>query len=78
MAEEIQPVLRSWNLRHIKDTRENVIQKVAGAATVPDAMKAMLTEAIESLDPKINLVKLDAHAHFEKGLLMINATIAPI
>lgn len=60
---------KSWNLRDLKDTRENVIESVKAAAFVPDACKAMLVEALEAHPGR--LIRLDAHcrvASTPKGL----------
>ena len=49
----------NWNLRSIKDTRENVVEAVQSAQNVPPSAKAFLVELLNSRDDR--LVCLDVH-----------------
>lgn len=55
--------IQNWNLRELKDTRENIIEQIKGAATVPETAKAALVEVIERNHSKSNLLRVDAHAN---------------
>lgn len=73
----------SWNLRDLKDTRENVAEAVQNAAFVPDIFKAAIGEAIDQHDAKARLIRLDAHCHVihtkDKGMVQnLTITIATL
>jgi hypothetical protein len=52
---------RNWNLRDLHLPRAEAIEAVAGAQSTPDAAKAVLKSMVDALDPKVTLVRLDAH-----------------
>lgn len=52
---------KSWALRHLKDTREDVIEQIRGAVTVPEWAKSFLVSAINQSHPKSRLISVDAH-----------------
>lgn len=74
--------VKPWSLREIKDTRENLIESVKGAAFVPETAKAMLVETIEKEFPNSRLLRLDAHVHVseqkERKVLSVAITIADL
>ena len=52
---------KNWNLRDLHLPRAEAIEAVAGAQSTPDAAKAVLKSMVDALDPKVTLVRLDAH-----------------
>ena len=53
---------KSWSLRNLKDTRDNVIEQINGAQAVPDTFKAAFVEAIDRLPAKARLIEVNVHS----------------
>lgn len=65
MPEELSA--HNWRIANLADTRENVIEAVQAAATVPEAMKSAIVEAINATHANARLVKIDVHCHVGKA-----------
>ncbi len=52
---------KSWSLANLRLPREELIEAVNGANSVPAACKAMLVEKISAFDSKARFLRLDAH-----------------
>ncbi len=57
---------KSWSLRQLRDTRENVIEQINAAQFVPDEAKAFLTAAIRQSHSTAKLISVDAHCQVVK------------
>jgi hypothetical protein len=58
---------KSWCLRSLRDTRENVIEAIQHAATLPEEAKALLIAAINEHHVKSRLICVDAHCQVMAG-----------
>lgn len=52
---------KSWSLSGLKLPREEMIEAINGAATVPAACKAMLVEMVNDFTPEARFLHLNAH-----------------
>lgn len=64
--EPLEALPASWNLRELKDTRENVVKTIEQSASVPEACRAMLIAAINESHGHAKLIRLDAHCQIVK------------
>jgi hypothetical protein len=67
-----------WNLRNLKDTRENIVELINSAEFVPPTAKAFLVAHVDALPFAVRLVKVDAHCHLVHGAMVINASVGPL
>lgn len=67
-----------WSLRNIKDTRENIVEAISAAQSVPDAAKDFLIYHVNALPFSVRLVRVDAHCHLVNGALVLNAHVGPL
>jgi hypothetical protein len=74
MAETLPPGW--WNLSNLSGTRGGVVKAVADSK-IPENWKLAIAADIAALDPKFNMVKLDAHCHTEKGVTSFHLSITP-
>ncbi len=58
---------KSWSLANLRLPREELIEAVNGANSVPAACKAMLVEKINAFDSKARFLRLDVHCHVVKS-----------
>lgn len=71
------PLARGWKLV-LRDTRQNTVEAIAGALTVPEAARQYLIEQVTALDARVALVKLDAHCSFINGAFHVNISVVPL
>lgn len=68
----------SWNLRGLKDTREQIVEAISAAQSVPASAKTFLIAEIGALPLTAKLVSVDAHCHIVKDKRVLNVTVSPI
>lgn len=57
------PTPVNFRLAGLADSRENVIEAIQAAATIPEAMRAAIVEQIQRSHPNARLIKVDVHCH---------------
>lgn len=87
MAEPSTPVKKviappqltqNWTLRDLKLPKDEMVEAVAGAQSIPAEAKEFMQKLIGSLDPKISLLKLNAHCFASMSQITIHLTVSKL
>jgi hypothetical protein len=69
---------RAFALRDLRLPRDEMIEAINTAQSVPPASKAMLVELVEKMPLTVRFMRLDAHCHVNGLQTVLSVTLAPI